>query len=134
MNITRLIKEAHDNAVEKGFYDCPICEGKESLMPDNGREKCSCWETAGIDPNRNIGELLMLIVSELGEALEAHRNNNLYRYSKPLEIINCFEYEIADVFIRLADLCGYLNIDIEKHIEAKMAYNKTRQRKHGKEY
>ncbi len=107
MNIKQLIKEAHDNGVEKGFYDCPI---------------------------QNIAEKLMLIVSELSEALEAHRNNNLYRYSKYPEVMNCFEYEIADVFIRLADLCGYLNIDIEKHIEAKMAYNKTRPVKHGKRY
>ena len=43
MNINELIKEAHQNAVSKGFYD---------------------------DGEKNIGELLMLIVSELGEALE----------------------------------------------------------------
>lgn len=128
MNINQLIKQAHDNAVEKGFYG---------------------------DGDKNIGELLMLIVSELGEALEAHRENRFCKassitidsFSIVFSILteknvayyehvikDTFEDEIADVFIRLADMCGYLNIDIEKHIIAKMAYNKTRPVKHGKEY
>jgi NTP pyrophosphatase (non-canonical NTP hydrolase) len=49
-------------------------------------------------------------------------------------IKDTFEDEIADVFIRLGDMCGGLNIDIEKHIEAKMKYNKTREKLHGKKY
>ena len=36
--------------------------------------------------------------------------------------------------IRIADLCGYLNIDLESHIKAKMRYNESRPYKHGKEY
>jgi len=126
-----MIKEAHDNAIEKGFYP----EGE----------------------NKNIGELLMLIVSELGEALEAHRCGRFipkeldtsYFYNTFEKdgikhsymitffegyIKDTFEDEIADTFIRLFDLCEYLEIDIEKHITAKMAYNKTRAHKHGKEY
>ncbi len=124
MRLDELIKEAHDNAVERGFYE----------------------------EDRNIGELLMLIVSELGEALEAHRCGGFCRISDiTLESISkesnekgfayfehmvkdTFEDEIADTFIRLFDLCGYLNIPIEKYIQAKMAYNRTRPHKHEKEY
>jgi len=120
MTINNLVKDAHEAAVDKGFYKA----------------------------DRNIGELLMLVVSELGEALEAHRcgrmcgdDIQLFYHAfntdnKDYEnnIRGTFEEEIADTFIRLADLCGYLNIDIEKHIKAKMAYNKTRPEKHGKDY
>lgn len=237
--IEQKIKEAHKNAIEKGFYDCPECKGTGQYYQKSPDCK-SCWvcfeyydkkiETCvipstcddckgtGINPNKNIGELLMLIVSELGEALEAHRKGafaNWAKYEERLkkgllskphwsqcvfdgEIKDTFEDEIADVFIRLFDLCGYLRIDISdiilvpqthqykgnigdffflfvikqlytiydipnttkifqpdsfrytfeillglcetlgidiiKHIEAKMEYNKIRPRLHGKEY
>ena len=207
LKIKKLIKECHQIAIDSGFY------------PE--------------DEERNTGELLMLIVSELSEGLEAHRNNRFCKFkgvyfNLSLEKIttdmdikkdhvyvlaidafekvvkDTFEDEIADVFIRLFDLCGYLaepeeyswiikrykkhdrescfevenvgewmfdfisfdlqrimydfktgckfipscgnafavleefckdhKIDIEKHIAAKMAYNKTRPHKHGKEY
>ena len=47
MNIKEIQQEIHKVNVEKGF-----------------------WED-----RKNVGEVLMLIVSELGEALEAHRSN-----------------------------------------------------------
>jgi NTP pyrophosphatase (non-canonical NTP hydrolase) len=159
VNIKELIKEAHDNAVEKGFYDCPECEGDGYFLENNpladkdDEVKCDTCKGSGIDPNKNIGELLMLIVSELGEALEAHRCGrfaNKEALEDILKLINggskmgllahypqikdTFEDEIADVLIRLFDLCGYLDLDIEKHIKAKMQYNRTRPHKHGKEY
>lgn len=100
------------------------------------------------DRERNVGELLMLVTSELGEALEAHRNgrfsqlnesctsqdketrkNNFEKYVK-----DTFEDEIADAIIRLLDLSAGLGIDIEKHINAKIQYNKLRKKLHGKLY
>lgn len=232
--IKELIKEAHKNAIDKGFYDCKKCKGKgwfdwrEKGEPRVNLSELECSECngSGTDPNKNIGELLMLIVSELSEALEAHRCGRFAEFrgcysrlsldilkedlSNPTSqsfvsavdafekvIKDTFEDEIADVFIRLFDLCGYLeiepdretmtskpmivsnvaeclikvtyelsfmvcsdshnsqfmdsrnygfifaylnefcnkyNIQIEKHINAKMAYNKTRPRLHGKKY
>ena len=110
-------KEAHENAKAKGFWD-------------NSTE---------------IGTKLMLIVSELGEALEADRNRKrayLRRYLETdmtpadfeLFIKDSFEDEIADAFIRLGDLCGGLGIDIDSFIREKKRYNKTRPHKHGKTY
>ena len=221
MNIPELIKEHHQAMIDKGFYICPECKGNETLegYPDND---CKTCHGSGIDPNKNIGELLMLIVTELSEALEAHRNNNFCTFNRShhLNIDNllppgigesefnglsvyqeCFEYDIKDIFedeltdtrLRLFDFCGYLNIKpnyqnvktkslvftdnvgenigkisklvlsfniditnrvawmnyilnsldvfcekynipIEKHILAKIVYNKTRPHKHGKEY
>jgi NTP pyrophosphatase (non-canonical NTP hydrolase) len=130
----QLIKKAHEMAKEKGF-----------------------WET-----ERNVSELLMLIVSELAEALEALRKDHYADNGvvkdllqdlelnktdeefviKALEfkvkfdegVKSSFEDEIADVAIRLFDLCGGLGIDLQKHIELKMMYNSMRGYKHGKKF
>lgn len=45
-----------------------------------------------------------------------------------------FEDELADVIIRVLDLCAFKGIDIESHIKAKMRYNTSRQFMHGKSY
>ncbi len=81
------------------------------------------------EQERNVGEMLMLVVSELGEAIEAHRTGNFAIGRK-----DTFEDEIADAVIRLFDLCGGLGIDLEKQMEWKMAFNKGRELRHGKAY
>jgi NTP pyrophosphatase (non-canonical NTP hydrolase) len=128
-NLNQIAKELHESAIKKGF-----------------------WEN-----KKETGTLLMLIVSELSEALEADRKNhhadiatfeNCQNADDILEndkeyyinqsfqawIKDSFEDEIADTFIRLFDLVGYLGIDLDKHIELKMQYNQTRKYKHGKAY
>lgn len=208
MNIPEMIKEARNNAIERGFCACPICESNKNLegYPDPDCDNC---KGTGIDHKVNIGEVLAMIAGELvGEALEAHRcgkmaewpivcgSNNFKdsesNYLDPLYfkmfLKDTFEDEISDAFIRLLNFCGYKglnpdpeycrcieftdntaenlgklshvvlsygtqpenwasyiltsliafckihNTDIEKHIKAKMAYNRTRPHKHGKEY
>lgn len=72
MKINELVKAAHENAVEKGFWDNP----------------------------REIGTLIALIHSEVTEALDTN---------------TCEEFceELADICIRIFDLCGGLNVDLE---------------------
>ena len=77
------------------------------------------WEKSTSIPTK-----LMLIVTELGEACEADRHDDKEN----------FKEELADVFIRLADLVGWLGIDMEEEVSKKMAINKDRPRLHGKEY
>ncbi len=74
------------------------------------------------DEERNVGEALMLIVTELAEAMEAYRVKDDAN----------FREEIADTFIRLLDLCGGFGIDIEEEIHKKSLRNKERPYKHGK--
>ena len=93
-SLNELAQLCHSIAVEKGF-----------------------WEK-----ERNIGEALMLIVTELAEAMEAHR----------VQDHDNFREEIADAFIRLLDLCGGLKLDIEEEIIKKSLKNKNRPYKHGK--
>lgn len=74
------------------------------------------------DKERNTGEALMLVVTELAEAMEAHRKQDNEN----------FKEEIADTFIRLFDMCGGMGIDIEAEILKKCEKNKLRPYKHGK--
>jgi NTP pyrophosphatase (non-canonical NTP hydrolase) len=70
----------------------------------------------------SIGDAIALCHSELSEALEAHRDNDIKQFSE----------EIADEFIRLFHLCGDLNIDIVSEINLKMEKNKNRPVNHGR--
>lgn len=104
------------------------------------------------DAERNVGELLMLVTSELGEAMEAHRkgrictdgpgvighvikeNDEWFKEFFEKLVKDTFEDEIADAIIRLLDMAAGLNIDIDAHISAKLRYNASRPRLHGKRY
>ena len=67
------------------------------------------------------GTALALIHSEVSEALEADRKGDQEN----------FEEELADIAIRIFDLCGSRGIDLEDAIETKMEKNKGRSYKHG---
>ena len=129
--LNKLSQEIHENAKSKGFFDS----------------------------EKNIGEMLCLIHSEVSEALEADRKSHYadvsniqlkgmadsnfghaYQYDDIFklgfeeDVKNSFEDELADVIIRVLDLCAFKGIDIESHIKAKMRYNSMREHKHGKNY
>jgi len=118
MTLNELRDEAYTYAKKQGFHEQPT----------------------------NFGESLMLIVSELSEALEADRKgkratvkfpyNDAFIDPKKYEkhIRGTVEEELADAIIRLCDLAGTYKIDLSWHVMAKMAYNKTRPYKHGKKY
>jgi NTP pyrophosphatase (non-canonical NTP hydrolase) len=128
LEINELIEQAHKTAVEHGW-----------------------WEE-----DRNFGEQIALMHSELSEALEEYRNykdmkeiyhecknNNkcLWKsndgtacrhqgvcpFAKPCGIPT----ELADCIIRIADMCGRYGIDLEEALKVKMEYNKARPYRHG---
>jgi len=109
MTLSEMSERAHANSRDKGWYD--------------GEEK------------RNIGEMLMLIVTEIAEAMEDYRNGKMEMWYEPKRDGNdkpCgFPSEIADIVIRCGDLCGHLNIDLQDAVAKKMAYNATREYRHG---
>jgi NTP pyrophosphatase (non-canonical NTP hydrolase) len=74
--------------------------------------------------DRNVGELLMLCVSEIAEAMEGHRKNLM---DDKLPHRKMFEVELADVFIRIFDIAGGFDLDLGGTIAEKLAYNSVRE-------
>lgn len=88
---------------------------------------------------RNKGELLMLIVSEIAEAMEGERKDLMDDHMPTFKMVDC---ELADALIRIFDYCGEYKIDIGRAFVEKMKYNATRKDhsikarlgKHGKKF
>lgn len=81
---------------------------------------------------------LFLIVTEVAEAGEELRDGHApeetyYKPEKPGKPEG-LPSELADVVIRVGDLCGILGINLEAIIAEKMAYNATRERLHGRKF
>lgn len=137
MTISDIIKRAHENAVNHGFWD----------------------------PAPEFGTAIALIHSELSEALEEVRAGRPTLYYECAAVGVCAEdtpspsckdwsdnpnnpadcacrgmkpegvaVELADAVIRIADLCGHMGIDLDAVIALKMEYNATRPFKHGKQF
>ena len=77
----------------------------------------------GLPIDRNVGELLMLIVTELSEAFEGYRKDQM---DKHLPNRLALEVELADAFIRLFDFAGKHGLDIEGAYQEKRLYNARR--------
>ncbi|WP_033167665.1 hypothetical protein [Clostridium sp. KNHs205] len=127
LNIKEFVKEVGKNSIVHGW-----------------------WEE-----ERSFGELIALCHSELSEALEEFRNGKkpdetYYTCKAPKdtliicqldEVTTCkgcmyakpegIPTELADVVIRVFDMCHHYGIDIESMLLEKHEFNKRRPYKHG---
>lgn len=73
--------------------------------------------------DRNVGELLCLVHSEISEAMEGHRKSLM---DDKLPDRPMIEVELADAVIRIADIAAALGLDLGGALDAKLAYNAAR--------
>ena len=114
MRIKELVTKCHETSVKHGWWEAA---------------NASLWTEP--DEIRLVVEKLCLIHAEVSEALEELRKNGLRISHTVKDRPAGFADELADVLIRVFDLCGYLNIDLEKALKEKMKYNETRPYRHG---
>ena len=79
--------------------------------------------TDGTRLERNKGELLMLIVSEIAEAMEGERKDLMDNHLPERKMV---EVELADALIRIFDYAGAHGLDIEGAYQDKREYNRNR--------
>jgi NTP pyrophosphatase (non-canonical NTP hydrolase) len=73
---------------------------------------------------RNKGELLMLMVSEISEAMEGERKNLM---DDKLPHRRMAEVELADALLRIFDYAGAYGYDLDGAVADKRAFNATRE-------
>lgn len=102
-SLNELVKEIHDNNVKAGWWtDLNTGERKD----------------------RNVGELLCLVHSEISEAMEGIRKN---LKDDKLPHRSMFEVELADAIIRIFDIAGAYNLDLGGAMQEKIDFNKSRE-------
>jgi hypothetical protein len=109
MTIEELIDESYQTAKEHGWWN---------------------------DPNPNIPEKIALMHSELSEALEEYRSGKEFddiHFKGINSAPEGFLIELADVFIRISDLIGYIQLKDQfvRALQTKLNFNKTREYRHG---
>lgn len=80
-------------------------------------------ETGEYSTDRNKGELICLMHSELSEAMEGVRKGLM---DDKLPHRKMEEVELADCLIRIFDYAGGFGLDLDGAFSEKMAYNKER--------
>lgn len=77
----------------------------------------------GAKLERNKGELLMLIVSEVSEAMEGERKDLMDTHLPHRKMA---EVELADILIRIFDYAGAFGYDLDGAFREKMRFNAKR--------
>jgi NTP pyrophosphatase (non-canonical NTP hydrolase) len=74
--------------------------------------------------DRNVGEMFMLMVTEIAEAFnEGARKSQM---DKHLPYRTALEVELADALIRIFDFAGFMSLDLDGAVTEKLAFNATR--------
>lgn len=78
----------------------------------------------GAERKSDVPRSLLLIVSEITEAMEGHRKDLM---DDKLPHRKMFDVELADALIRIFDLAGDLGVDLDGAFWEKRKYNASRQ-------
>ena len=104
--VNLLADRAHAASVRAGWWTDPETGERVALTPER------------------VAQKLMLIVSEVAEAMEGHRKGLV---DDKLPHRPMMEVELADALIRIGDLAGAMGFDLGGAVAEKMAFNATRE-------
>lgn len=111
-SLTELVAEAFDNSTEHGFTK--IYTDLADAVPKEQQRAMR---------RTTLLAKLALITSEVGEAVSALQHSDEPGFAE----------EVADIVIRVLDLCGHAQIDLGYEVIKKMMANRKRPYLHGKE-
>lgn len=140
-SITQYVEEAHQNAVNKGWWDEPRSvaecialihsEASEALEDiRNGKRPDEEWYEGNrdaIDYESDEDGIVSSVIMVNADGSRGIASSQINSCWKPCGVPS----ELADIIIRVFDLAGRYNIDLERAIDEKMAYNATRPARHG---
>lgn len=118
------------------WIECVNCGHNMMLavqhINDWAKEAWDITDSKGFHTGRSILEKIALVMSELGEGVDAVRDSPkpLYYHdysSKPEGV----SVELVDTIIRIMDMFVTEKWDLEEILRLKLEYNKTRSYKHG---
>lgn len=107
MHLNELRDITHQLAVEKGWYD-----KQETTI-------------------QYVTRCVANIHGEISELWESARKGSLHKPCDKNCNLTQIEEELADIIIRVLDMAGELDIDIETAVMVKHEYNSTREYRHG---
>lgn len=115
--VNLLVTTSHQASTDAGWWRD---ENRRVLI----KQPDGTWEEIELhqDPYV-IGTKLMLMTSEISEAMEGHRKGLM---DDKLPHRKMIEVELGDAMIRIADLAGALGLDLGGAIAEKMAFNRIR--------
>ena len=144
LSLNAACKQQHDAVLKKGFEHQPIAtklmlivsELSEAMEADrhNRHADIKSWCNEAPITVQSIADDEILYRKPDGHLTDKETAKAMCKHAFEKHIKDTFEDEIADAFLRLMDLCGEYNIDIERHICMKAQYNLLRPTKHGKAY
>lgn len=147
----------HKTAKIKGWWDDPQRAAAAQTISDEVIAQLEEWGTF-ISPNdyrraavrqiisqevalawpaRNVGELMMLLVSEVAEAFEEYRSGHfdeIYYVDQSIDQPSKPEggaIELADLIIRLTEMAAQRGMNLDEAVRIKASYNETRSHRHG---
>lgn len=154
MNIEDLVQQAHATAVVKGWWEANGSDREfgtlMALVHSEASEAFEAFRDAlpGVDlahPGYSYrlpsdfpydvtyadGTYTVSTRSGKAQDMDVQQFHNLLAIHKVPVKPEGVPSELADIVIRVADICGYYGIDLDAAITQKMAYNRTRPYRHG---